>query len=346
MMYGTMIFLALDTEYALDVDTDQAAGDDLTLFVNCAAKDGDNVLGVTGVGVKMNKIQDTIKAYQEEYGVEIFLMSPDGTIQIHADENLIEKKNAFDDEALYNVRYSILNTKDSLKLFEPSSKGDSHYIVSYYVEELDWYLIVHKNAEILNTLLFTQRVKQTVIFFIMFLIAVLVVIYITGHYHKKNIKLVKTDYLTEINNRSAFDDSLSDCIARANSFGESLTLAVIDIDNFKIINDIHGHIQGDRILKYVAEHLKSFIRSNDIIARWGGDEFAIIFNCDSEVTKKILQRVVKNRGKDNLLAQYGVTFSIGISQYKKNENAKALLDRADKALYQAKENGKNQVFTL
>ncbi len=339
-------FLALDKEYALDIDTDQAAGDDLTLFVNCRLKDGDNILGVTGAGVKMSKIQDTIKAYQKEYDVEIFLMTPDGTIQIHADENVIEKKNAFEDEALRNIRYNILNSKDELKIFEPTAEGNSHYIVSYYVEELDWYLIVHKNSEILNKLLFTQKVKQIIIFVIMFLSAALIIIYATAHYHKKNTKLAKTDHLTEIDNRSAFDESLNISIARANNFDQDFTLAVIDIDNFKVINDIHGHVHGDLILKHVAEHLKSFIRSNDIIARWGGDEFTIIFNCDNESAKKILQRVIKLRTRDNMLTQYSVTFSIGISQYRKKENAKALLDRADKALYMAKKEGKNRICSI
>ena len=339
-------FLEKGIEYELDVDTDQASGDVLTLFVNCSVKNGNDVLGVTGIGVKMSKIQDIIKQYQDEFEVEIFLMNPDGTIQIHADENVIEKNNAFDDSTLYGLKDEILTSESALKVFDPQKSGDSHYIVSYYIEELDWYLIVHKDAVILDELLFTQRVKSTIIFSIAFLFVALLTIYIATYYHNKNLKFIKTDYLTDINNRSAFDDALKSFISRAKNFGIPITLAVIDIDDFKIINDMHGHVEGDKILKGVAEYLKSFIRADDIIARWGGDEFAVIFSCDIESAKRVLDRLVLRGEKNNIIMHYGITFSIGISQYTDGDNPKSLLDRADKALYTAKARGKNQVFSL
>ena len=339
-------FLEKKSDYDLVVDTDQASGDVLTLFVNCVVKDGEDVLGVTGVGVKMSKIQSIIRQYQDEFGVEIFLMSPDGTIQIHADENIIGRQNAFNDVALNGLKNDILTAESALKVFEPQKDDENHYIVSYYIQELDWYLIVHKDAQILDKLLFTQRVKSAIIFCISFFFVALLTIYIATYYHNKNLKFIKTDYLTDINNRSAFDEALNVSISRARNYGNPFTLAVIDIDDFKIINDMHGHVEGDNILKGVAEYLKSFIRTDDIIARWGGDEFAIIFSCDSKSAHKILDRLILYGGKNNILMQYGITFSIGISQYSSGDTPQSLLDRADKALYTAKTRGKNQVFSL
>lgn len=336
-------FLEKDLDYELTVDTDQAGQDALTLFVNCIVKKKDTVLGVTGVGVKMEKVQEILEYYQNELDIEIFLMSSDGTVLINADESHAGDINAFEDQVLLSKKSEILSSKDSLRVYEPNSSTDNNYLASYYIDDLDWYLIVHKDAQVLDKLLVTQKVKSIIVFLTAFLIVAVLAIKIASYYYKKTIKIANTDYLTEINNRGAFDEALINLISRSEAHNSPITLAIIDIDDFKKINDIHGHIEGDRILVKAAEHIKSFVRAKDIIARWGGDEFTIVFVCDLQTTHKVIKRIMDSATKNNVLSKYGVTFSIGVSQYRKGDTAQSLMYRADQALYRAKDGGKNRI---
>ena len=93
-------------------------------------------------------------------------------------------------------------------------------------------------------------------------------------------------------------------------------------------------------MKNVAEHLKSFMRAKDIIARWGGDEFAIIFVCDLQTTQKVLTRIMDPVYENIFLKEYEITFSLGVSEYVLTDTTKSLLNRADKSLYKAKQSGK------
>lgn len=169
---------------------------------------------------------------------------------------------------------------------------------------------------------------------------------IVNKHQKKNVKLATTDILTDIKNRAAFDDYLNHTITTFKKTGRAITLVAIDVDNFKDINDTYGHLFGDSVLKNVADLLKSLIQSDDILARWGGDEFAIILNCDLVSSKKILHRIDESKKQNEVIERYNITLSIGMSEYKDGDTADSLLSRADKALYKAKENGKNQICSI
>jgi diguanylate cyclase (GGDEF)-like protein len=336
-------FLDKEIEYDLDVDSDQAAEGDLTLFVNCLTTDGENVLGVTGVGLRMSKIREIIHQYQNDFDAQVYLINNEGLITIHSDESLIFKTNAFDEPALGALKNEILVNKDTLELFEPSISTQNEYIASYYINELNWYLIVRKDTDILQNLLITHRIKTVIMYLTAFFLIALLIVYIASHYHKMNLKLVKTDYLTDISNRQAFDDALKNSINHAKAFDKHLTLVVIDIDEFKKINDTLGHLKGDEVLKDVASHLNSFIRSNDLLARWGGDEFTIIFSCDADTTINVLKRISDKKNDNSLLRKYDITLSMGVSQYIIGDTAKSLIARADEALYSAKIQGKDRI---
>lgn len=113
-------------------------------------RDHDNILGVTGVGVKMKHIRKILEEYNEKLNVQVCLISRDGIVQIHADENIIEKQNIFDNPIIAELEEEIIAEKSKLKVFELGDKYDSNYFISYYIEELDWYLIVQKDTLILK----------------------------------------------------------------------------------------------------------------------------------------------------------------------------------------------------
>lgn len=123
-----------------------------------------------------------------------------------------------------------------------------------------------------------------------------------------------------------------------NSITRYGAIAMCDLDNLKAINDTFGHEEGDRVLKVFAHKLQSCVRSNDIVCRYGGDEFVMFFvSCPVELVESRL-----NRALVDLQAQ-GINFSAGISSYTIGKTLEDALKEADEALYKSKESGKNRV---
>jgi diguanylate cyclase len=160
-----------------------------------------------------------------------------------------------------------------------------------------------------------------------------------------------TDGLTGIYNREAFDDTLADLIHRSRVTNTTYSLLMLDLDDFKQINDTFGHIIGDRVLMAFTQKCRASIRGDDYIARYGGEEFAIILPganlknaikkgrqiCDVIASAKYA--IDSHSEKDTL----SITVSIGITEFQNNDTPESVIGRADKALYKAKRSGKNCV---
>jgi len=165
---------------------------------------------------------------------------------------------------------------------------------------------------------------------------------------KKLENLVTIDFLTKLYNRRAFSQFLQKSCKEVRwttkhhtrrRKGDYFSLLLIDIDDFKKFNDKYGHLYGDKILKKVAKFLQKSVREFDIIARWGGEEFAIILQEATleqarNRTKTILQKAQK---------QLPITFSIGVIQSNPKYLAQQIFNKVDRALLRAKKQGKNQV---
>jgi len=161
-------------------------------------------------------------------------------------------------------------------------------------------------------------------------------------------ELAITDGLTGLYNYRYFHERLSEALARSDRFPESVSLVLVDVDKFKQLNDTHGHQAGDMILKSLAQAISGELRRIDILARYGGDEFAIILPHTNEkgakkVAEKIRQKVenipLKFKGQE-----IRVTITVGVSTYTENSSTKdSLIEKADRALYEAKRLGRNRV---
>jgi len=153
------------------------------------------------------------------------------------------------------------------------------------------------------------------------------------------------DKLTGLNNHGAFDSSLKREIDLAHRQQRPMSLIVLDIDNFKVINDTYGHSSGDLALQLLTNSITETIRCSDIAFRYGGEEFSLILsNTDSQSAYLLAERLriaasqlICNDGKHN----FGLFISLGIAQLYSGENGTSLFDRADNALYQAKKSGRN-----
>lgn len=167
----------------------------------------------------------------------------------------------------------------------------------------------------------------------------------------KNENLTLTsmkDGLTEIYNRSYLDSRLSQEFSKCRRYQHKLCLLMLDIDFFKNINDTHGHPLGDEVLKAIAKLLQETVRASDIVARYGGEEFTILMpGTDMSNAKTLAERIRDAVVQTKLVSSMpdlDVTVSIGVSEFTSElSSAQELLERADKALYEAKDAGRNCV---
>lgn len=151
------------------------------------------------------------------------------------------------------------------------------------------------------------------------------------------VALASLDALTGAPNRRTWDLELSKACAHAQSSGEPLAVAMLDLDHFKAFNDSHGHQAGDRLLKEATSQWVSALRDDDFLARYGGEEFALLLpGAEPAVAVAVLERL---RG----LTPSGQTFSAGVTMWLVGEDLAAALGRADQALYQAKRSGRDRV---
>jgi diguanylate cyclase (GGDEF)-like protein len=154
-----------------------------------------------------------------------------------------------------------------------------------------------------------------------------------------------TDPLTGLSNRRALDERLELLVAEGGR-GRQFALVIADVDHFKRVNDTHGHTLGDQVLAHVALVLQSSIRCTDLVARFGGEEFCVLF---TDVDATLAQRLAENlrRAVAEQACSVPVTISLGVcaNRPKERTTAKALLEAADRALYSAKRQGRNCVVS-
>jgi len=164
-------------------------------------------------------------------------------------------------------------------------------------------------------------------------------------YIKKLQKLAQKDFLTGIYNRRYINDLLEIELKEAKRYDKDLSVAIIDIDYFKHINDKYGHNTGDYVLKKFTQLIEQNIRETDLFGRWGGEEFIIIFtNTTLEVAYEKclkLKNIVQNY---NFAIVKSLTCSIGVANFSQNDKVFDLVEKADKALYRAKQTGRNKVI--
>ena len=173
--------------------------------------------------------------------------------------------------------------------------------------------------------------------------------------YSKILQYATLDALTSLNNRRQFETRLKQEVAAAKRQQKPLCGMMIDIDFFKRVNDTYGHAAGDEVLKQTAAVIKELLRESDIPSRYGGEEFAILLPFthldEARVVGERLRKAVENTpvtiGEDDSLKKnINVTISMGIAEFNPEETGEELFERADKALYQAKESGRNRVVTV
>ncbi|HHH19265.1 MAG TPA: GGDEF domain-containing protein [Campylobacterales bacterium] len=156
------------------------------------------------------------------------------------------------------------------------------------------------------------------------------------------------DTLTGIYNRLKFNELFGEMLGRGMHFDENFSVILFDIDHFKSINDEKGHAVGDSVLRELARLVKLQMRKNDVLARWGGEEFVILSRFTTDVQAKRfadrLRKEIQNYHFDHM--DRAITCSFGVTQYESRDDSNTIFERADKALYEAKKQGRNRVILV
>jgi diguanylate cyclase len=155
----------------------------------------------------------------------------------------------------------------------------------------------------------------------------------------------RTDQLTKITNRRALDEELRKCVLEFERSAKAFSIMVLDVDHFKKFNDTHGHLAGDEVLKFVAQHVKGQLRDTELVARYGGEEFVVIFRAEGVLACRNRADTLRQSIHEKTFVFEGkelrVAASAGVAEIGIEEDEKGLIRRADEALYASKKAGRN-----
>lgn len=332
-------------DYEINVDPDLANADALTIFINYRVFDfAGNYIGATGIGLTVDAVRRLINDYQQRFQRTIYFVNTEGQVVLFGNQT----NRAPDLRAtpgLGPLVDRILQEKAGS--YQYLVKGDNHILNVNYLPELKWYLFVEQNEE--QSLAGIRRTLYTNL--AISLVVTLIVLFLThlvlSRYQHRIEEMASTDKLTGLLNRHAFAILMNKLMAEHHRVPQPIAMLLVDIDNFKEINDRHGHQAGDQVLSRVAALLLQDQRQSDIAVRWGGEEFLLVLRgCDlaeaARIAEKLREKVattpiaVKGR-------QIALTISIGVSEYVEAELPDQTVDRADAALYEAKNAGRNRI---
>ncbi|WP_419788211.1 sensor domain-containing diguanylate cyclase [Pseudodesulfovibrio sp.] len=329
-------FLRKKTEYELDVDTNQTENNKLTIFINFRVEDQNGkLLGVTGVGVNMDKAAELLREAQKRYHRNVYLVDQDGLVQVHQNTTLVKRRYITETPGIMNVADNILkNLKGSVN-FEYDHEGEHYLLSTHYIPEFSWHLIVEQEEAAALITARNNLIRTIVIGLIASVLIIILCGFTVSYFQCRLERMAKSDPLTGAANRRALEERFKLASYKADRYGEPFSIILIDLDEFKKINDKYGHLEGDKVLKNVSICIEQTIRPSDLLSRWGGDEFLILMDGKSQEAETLATRI---REALNNIERTPISFSCGIAEYRQGEDIDALSRRADLSMYQAKNN--------
>ncbi|MCW9027193.1 MAG: sensor domain-containing diguanylate cyclase, partial [Thiovulaceae bacterium] len=339
-------FLKNENLYEVNLDVNKNFSDSLIMFINYKVKDyNKNLLAVTGVGIKLLNIQSMLESFKKRYKYDVYFVNKDGEIILHTKE-FDKRGNISSIDGLKKIKKSIEENKQNK--YEYTYKDNNYLLQTKYIKELHLYLYVEVNKEEYMDELNKVFYLNLLISIVVTLLIILIIIHFINIYQNRLEKIAHEDALTRLDNRRKFNDNIEamfENFYRGNI--ASLTLMILDIDDFKHVNDSFGHLTGDKVLIRFAEILKESLRKSDFVARWGGEEFSILLiNSSEDEAQQIAEKIrfkIKEDEVLNKLVNKSVTASFGMGKLNNNESIDAFISKVDSALYEAKTSGKDKI---
>lgn len=331
----------------INLDYNINLSNSMIMFINYKIFDKSyKYLGATGVGIKIKYIDELLQMFKQKYLFDVMFFKEDGKIVLTKSNSNI--KNISQLEHLKLHKNKIISKYSNF--FEIKKENETYLVNTKYIPELNLYLLVEaKLSDFINDVEDVYFINLLVSIIIALIITA-IIIFVIKTYNKKLEFMAEYDQLTKLMNRHSFTKKIALVLALTKRNKQKVSLAFIDIDNFKNINDTYGHKVGDKVLEKVSFIMKSSIRESDLIARWGGEEFIIAFtNCELNDSKILLEKITNSIYNDftiNNILSKSVTISVGLTSFKSSDTLDSLVNRADEGMYKAKSLGKNQIIIV
>lgn len=341
---------SMDEPYEISVDPDMANADRLTFFINFKVFDyQERFIGVAGVGLTVDAVVKLVDDYQRRYDRNIFFTDRNGHLVLTGVEG--GPMGARRGQSLSEVP----GLEKLLEVLPQPKSGDyrydehqrSHFLNVRYIPELEWFLFVDKHEEGALAGIRHSLYLNLLICLLVTAVVLTLVSLVIRRYQQRIAALATTDSLTNLPNRRGFELHVEQALQEAQRDSSPLCAVMLDLDNFKQINDRHGHLAGDEVLRSFAERLRAALRQSDILCRWGGEEFILLLkNTDRHAAHELAEKL-RQHCADQCYPMGGealqVTVSLGLSQWQPGEALHDLLGRTDRALYRAKQAGRDRV---
>lgn len=336
--------------YRIDVDTDQANGDRLTIFINYRVFDyQQRFIGAAGVGLTVDAVRRYLVDYQQRFQRNVYFVEPKGKIALFGNNAGHQFTDIHAVQGLGTQADAILASKSGSYRY----RNDGHDVLLNvrFIPELNWYLFVEKQedeamAGIRHVLYFNLALCALITALVLIVLRLAL-----NRYQGRLEAMAVIDKLTGLYNRQAFDLLVQQTLADLARHPQPVSLLLMDLDHFKEVNDNFGHLQGDCILQQLSPVLRHVLRQSDLVFRWGGEEFLVLLRGSDSlaatgVAEKLRAGLSEHRFDLSTPGQplhHSITLSIGVAELQPGENLDSLVSRADRALYQAKSNGRNRV---
>ncbi|WP_373001520.1 diguanylate cyclase [Sulfurimonas sp.] len=338
-------FKNIPKSHEINLDFNDNFTNTLIMFINFKIYDDNyNFIGATGIGIEISYIDEMLRMFKKKYHLNVYFLNEAGKVVLtrqdksapkHIDE--MQELKAYKDEII----------SKNTDIIEYEKDGKEYIVKTKYIPELDIYLVVEAKLNDFAkeaTQVFYINLGLSLSFTFIFAIIIMLIL---RKYHQKLERLADFDSLTQIPNRRNFDKQFEQFLALHKRDERPICLVFMDIDDFKTINDELGHQIGDDVLIQVAKILSKSIRKTDLISRWGGEEFVVAFidthiNDAHTITQKIREAIEKDERLKKTIG-YNLTASFGLTSCNEYDNIDTAISRADKAMYEAKQHGKNRV---
>lgn len=333
-------------DYEINIDTDTSDKGRINVFINYRVYDyAGKLIGVTGVGLGVNRVQKLIETYQERYGRTVFFTDLQGNITLHGSGFKGGALSLRDLPGIKEDATRILTTPGGSYTYRQDNK--TIYLNTRLVPEFQWYLIVEQRGSpadkrLTHTLLGNLLLSLGVTVLVLFLANLTM-----GRYQRRLERMASIDKLTGAANRQVFEVLFEQVLNRARRNDEEVSLIMLDLDHFKEVNDNHGHLAGDLVLKTVSRIVREQIRASDTLCRWGGEEFMILMPMCNIGHARVLAERIRQAIEQQIIVcgtdAIKVCVSLGVAQLTEKEDSAELIRRADRAMYVAKTRGRNCV---
>lgn len=335
----------LSEPYELNVDFNAEQDDALTIFINYKIFGADGkLLAVAGVGLDFMTVSTIVERYEDHFGRHVYFVDQAGKIMVRSTGVTVTEDDITTAPGISTIAAELMATDHGF--FEYERDGETLLISTREIPELNWRVLVEQRESDALENIRQSTLTNLLVGLGVICATLLVVAYAVNRFHSRLEWMATRDKLTGLVNRSVFDVALDQAVKLFRRDAQSFSVILFDIDHFKRVNDTLGHLKGDEILRQVAELADGLIRESDLLCRWGGEEFIILArDCTMQaaITKaETLRKAIEIAPLTGEAILPPVTVSLGVTEVKSEDDSDSILARADAALYEAKESGRNQ----